>query len=410
VQENSWFIAAIWMTLALLAGLISRRTGLSVALAEILMGVVGGNLLHLQTTPWIDWLASLGSVLLTFLAGAEIDPASFRSHLWPSLLIGGCSFFFPFAAALAFARFVTHWTWPAAEIAGIALSTTSVAVVYAVMVETGLNRSEIGKLILAACFVTDLGTVLALGLLFAGFNLWMLVFAVVTAPLLWALPTFIPHFFRWFGGHIAELEIKLLLVVLFLLGGLASSAGSEAVLPAYVIGLALAAVLTDHQALMQLLRSLAFVLLIPFFFIKAGAYISLPALAASALLVISFFGVKVGAKFVGVWPLSRLCKMTARESHYTSLLMSTGLTFGSIASLYGLSHRLINQNQYTILVTVVIASALVPTLIAQTWFRPPQPAIQSLPLCQRPDQESSTRDDGAPWRGVDRSPEVGEGI
>jgi len=179
--NNVWFIASVWMAVALLASLISVRVGISVALIEIVLGVLAGNFLHFQTNPWIDFLASFGSILLTFLAGTEIEPESFRKHLGPSLLIGGISFLLPFVGALAFTLFVVHWNLHAAEIAGVALSTTSVAVVYAVMIETGLNKTELGKLILAACFVTDLGTVIALGALFANFNIWLLVFIAALA-------------------------------------------------------------------------------------------------------------------------------------------------------------------------------------------------------------------------------------
>src|SRR5437588_4595819 len=147
--NSPYFVASLWMALALAASIISIRLGISVALAEIGLGVIGGNFLGINTTPWIDFLASFGSVLLTFLAGAEIDPESLRKQLKPSLAIGGIGFLFPFLGAFAFAFFVTHWSLHAAEIAGIALSTTWVAVVYAVMVETGLNNTELGKLILA---------------------------------------------------------------------------------------------------------------------------------------------------------------------------------------------------------------------------------------------------------------------
>ncbi|WP_376794720.1 cation:proton antiporter [Thermogemmatispora sp.] len=368
--ENLWFIAATWMALALFASLISIRTGVSVALVEIVLGVIGGNSHLLHTTAWSDFLASLGSVLLTFLAGAEIEPAAFRRHLWPSLLIGSLSFLIPFIGAFSFTFFVSHWSWRAAELAGIALSTTSVAVVYAVMVETGLNRREIGKLILAACFVTDLGTVLALGLLFAGFTLWMLAFVVATALLLWRLPALTGWLFHYLGGRVSEFEVKLLLLVLFALGGLASLAGSEAVLPAYLVGLVMAGSFEHERILMQRLRSLAFALLTPFFFLKAGMYISLPALLSGALLIICLFTVKIGTKFLGVMPLTRAFHLPAREGTYTTLLMATGLTFGSISSLYGLTHHIIGQSQYTVLVSVVILSAFVPTLIAQTWFLP----------------------------------------
>ena len=167
-----------------LASLISIRLGISVALVEIALGIVGGNFLGLGTNSWIDFLALFGSVLLTFLAGAEIDPSSLRRHAGKVWRSDRPSFALPAAAAFVFAYFVAGWDLHAAEIAGIALSTTSVAVVYAVMIESGLATQEIGKLILAACFVTDLGTVLALGVLFASPGPSLLLFAVVTAAAL----------------------------------------------------------------------------------------------------------------------------------------------------------------------------------------------------------------------------------
>src|SRR5205807_6233956 len=179
--DNVYAIAAVWIGLAFLASVISLRFGLSVALAEILVGVAAGNLFNLATNTWIDFLAGFGSVLLTFLAGAEIDPRSLRRFLAPSLAIGGVGFAAPFAGAWAFAWLVLHWHWHAAQVAGVALSTTSVAVVYAVMVETGLNKTDLGKLILTACFVCDLGTVLALGILFANYNLLLVAFGIATA-------------------------------------------------------------------------------------------------------------------------------------------------------------------------------------------------------------------------------------
>lgn len=132
---NAYLIAAEWIALALVASLVSIRLGISVALIEIVMGVIGGNALSIHTTPWIDFLAAFGAVLLTFLAGAEIDPESLRRHLRPSLAIGVISFAAPFAAAFAVAYFGLGWSLQASEIAGLALSTTSVAVVYAVMIE-----------------------------------------------------------------------------------------------------------------------------------------------------------------------------------------------------------------------------------------------------------------------------------
>jgi Kef-type K+ transport system membrane component KefB len=372
--DNMYLIAAEWLGLALIASLISIRFGIAVALLEIGMGVLGGNLLGLQTNAWIDFLAGFGSVLLTFLAGAEIDPGSLRRHGKAALAIGAISFLIPFAAAFGFAYFVAGWSLQSAEIAGTSLSTTSVAVVYAVMIESGLSDQPLGKTILAACFVTDLGTVLALGLLFADFNPLLVGFIVATAVTLYFLPRWTSWFLVHVPNRVSEPEIKFLFLVLLLLGGLASAANSEAVLPAYLVGLVVAGVFARERLVVNRLRSIAFSVLTPFYFIKAGLYVSGPAVVAGAGLITIFLLIKLLTKAVGVWPMSRAFGHTVREANYTTLLMATGLTFGTISALFGLTNGYIDQAKYTILVTTVILSAVVPTLIATTFFAPRIPS------------------------------------
>ena len=393
--ENIWFIAAVWMGLALIASLISIRTRISVALVEILVGVVAGNLavgleggmlhvgiasagtgaghLHhvLQSTEWTNFLALLGSGVLTFLAGAEIDPISLKANWRASVLIGVLSFAIPFAAAWIFAQFFFGWSLHQAQIAGIALSTTSVAVVYAVMIEGGFSDTAMGKMILAACFITDFGTVLALGTLFANYNLWLLLFVIVTLIALWFMPRWTQAIITRLGAtQVSEPEVKFILFVLFFLGGLATAAKSEAVLPAYLLGLVVAGVFLRDKTLVHRMRSIAFAVFTPSYSIKAGLYVSLPALWTSLLVISAFLTLKMATKIAGVFPLARLHYMKLKEASYTTLLMATGLTFGTISSLYGLQNGIIDQKQYTILVSVVILSAFVPTLIAQKFFQP----------------------------------------
>jgi Kef-type K+ transport system membrane component KefB len=375
--ENIWFIAAIWMGLAFLASLISIRTGISVALIEIVVGVIAGNIhfgaVHhvLKTTEWTSFLAMLGSGVLTFLAGAEIDPASLRANIRASLLIGIVSFLLPFVFVWLFAQFVLGWGLQQAQIAGIALSTTSVAVVYAVMIEGKLSETPMGKMILAACFITDFGTVLALGTLFADFNVWLLVFVVVMSVMLWFMPTWTKFIIVKLGAtRVSEPEVKFIFLVLFFLGGLASSAKSEAVLPAYLVGLVVAGVFLRDKTLVHRMRTIAFTIFTPFYFIKAGLFVSLPAMWAALGVIAALLAMKLVTKFVGVWPLTKVFYMRTSEANYTTLLMATGLTFGTISALFGLQNNIIDQTQYTILVTVVILSAFVPTLIAQKFFQP----------------------------------------
>ena len=368
-MEDIWFTSAIWTGLALLASLISIRVALSVALVEIVVGAVAGNLIDLAATDWINYLAAVGAVLLTFLAGAEIDPMVIRRNLASTMAIGVVGFFAPYLGVLAYALAVLGWPWPQAQIAGIALSTTSVAIVYAVMIETGYNRTDLGKIILAACFINDVGTVLALGLVFANYNAWLVLFAAATGVAMWLLPKFVPWFFRSVGNRVSEPETKFVLLILFALGGFAATAKSEAVLPAYLIGMVLAPFFLADKVLANRIRVMTFTLLTPFYFLKAGSLVKFDTIVAAAGLIGVFLAVKMATKLV-ILPLTYAFRFGGRRGMYTTMLMSTGLTFGSISALFGYTNGIIDQDQYTVLVTAVIGSAVVPTLIAQRWFQP----------------------------------------
>ena len=314
MTENIWYIAAIWMGLAFLASLISIRVGISVALIEIVVGVIVGNIhfgngAHiLQTTDWTNFLAMLGSGVLTFLAGAEIDPVSLRANLRASMTIGILSFALPFVCVWIFAQFVLRWPLHQAQIAGIALSTTSVAVVYAVMIEGGQGQTPLGKTILAACFITDFGTVLALGTLFANFDIWLLVFMVVMSVMLWFMPTWTRFIISKLGAtRVSEPEVKFIFLVLFFLGGLASTAKSEAVLPAYLgrprPRRAFFCATKRSSTGCGPSRS-------PFSrrFISSrpGLFVSLPAMWSSLGLIAILLAMKMATKYIAVWPATKM--------------------------------------------------------------------------------------------------------
>jgi len=373
-MTETWTLAALWLGLALVAGLASIWLRIATALSEIVVGVVAGAALGTLALgvdqEWVKFLAGAGAIVLTFLAGAELDPEVFRRKWKEATAVGLVSFFAPFLGCAAAARWLLGWDPAASWLAGVAMSTTSVAVVYAVMIEFGFNTTDYGKTVLAACFITDLGTVVALGLLFAPFTLKTLLFVGVLVVAGLALPWLTPRFFRRYGARASELEAKYLLVFLFGLGALASWADSEAVLPAYVLGMMLAGTVGRDHALVRRLRTLCFGLLTPFYFIRAGSFVSLPALAAAPGAFVLMLVVKVLAKIAGVYPVTRVFQSPRKEGMYTTLLMSTGLTFGTISALFGLSHNVVDEVQYSALVAAVIASAVIPTLIANAWFLP----------------------------------------
>ena len=179
-----------------------------------------------------------------------------------------------------------------------------------------------------------------------------------------------PWFFARFGGRVSELEAKYILFLLFGLGGLAVWAGSEAVLPAYIIGMVLAGTVGKDHILVRRLRTLTFGLLTPFYFIRAGSLVSVPDLIATPLVFVALFAAKMSSKLIGLVPTVRAFNYLGHEGLYYSLMMSTGLTFGTISALFGLNHGIISQSQYSHLVATVIASAVLPTAAANAWFMP----------------------------------------
>jgi len=377
-MEQVWFSAALWLFLALVAVLLAIWLRISTALSEIVVGTVAqliiGALIGTQflgaKSAWITFLAGTGAIVLTFLAGAELDPAIFRTKWKESLTVGLVGFCGPFLGAAAVAHYVLHWSVRSSWLAGIALSTTSVAVVYSVMLELGLNRTDFGKGILAACFVNDLGTVIGLGLIFAPFTGRTAVFIVASVVVFAALPFVTPWFFERYGGRVSELEAKYILFLLFGMGGLAAWSGSEAVLPAYIIGMVLAGTVGKDHVLIRRLRTLTFGLLTPFYFIRAGSLVSVPVLIAAPAVFLALFAAKMIGKMVPLVPTVRAFDYLGHEGLYYSLMMSTGLTFGTISALFGLNHGIIDQAQYSFLVATVIASAVIPTAIANAWFLP----------------------------------------
>ena len=369
-MEQNFLVATEWLLLAFVASILSIRLGISVALMEIAVGVIGGNILQIEITSWVNFLAGFGAVVLTFLAGAEIDPESMKANLKESVSIGFLSFFLPFLGGMAFAYYVFGWDSNASKIAGIALSTTSVAVVYAVMVESGLSSTRLGQAILAACFITDLGTVLALGILFTGFSMKVVWFTVILIAVVFFITPVASKIFEWYGGRVSEPEIKFIFLILLALAYLAVTSGSEAVLPAYIIGMAMAGFFMRHKETLHKMRAIIFATFTPFYFIKAGALVSFTALYTMSGAILCFLIVKMGAKFIGVLPTTKCFNYGRRAGMYTTLLMSTGLTFGTISALYGLANNYIDKSQYSALVATVILSAVVPTLIAQKWFFP----------------------------------------
>jgi len=369
------YIPLVIAAIVFVASLFSVRLGLSVAIIEITIGAIAGNL-GLKTEDWMIYLAGFGGIILTYLAGTEIDTKLFRKHFKESFLIGLASFFAPFLLVFLYTFFIEKWTLNAAMIAGTALSTTSLAVVYSVLVETGLTNSKLGKLIMSATFVTDMGTALALSILFIKPNLYTGLFIVVSTALIFFVYRFSLFLLRnkTMSNKVIEPEIKMIFLILMAFMFFAKLGDGQAVLPAFVLGMLMSKHFKEQRRtnlIGRKLRTVAYAMITPIFFIVGGMKISVPLIISALGIFAILFCMKIIAKFAGVWFFAK--KFMPGDSMYTTLLMSTGLTFGTISSMFGLQAGYIDQVQYSVLVGVVVASAIIPTFIAQKWYKPKYP-------------------------------------
>ncbi|MBI2092954.1 MAG: cation:proton antiporter [Deltaproteobacteria bacterium] len=215
------------------------------------------------------------------------------------------------------------------------------------------------------------------------------------------LPLITKKVIHRYAYRTAAIRTKWVLLVLFDLGALALWSGSEAVLPAYLAGMVLAGTASQGHLWVRRVRTLTIGLLTPFYFIRAGALVSIPAVVAAPFAFLALFGGKVASKIFGLYPAITKFRKDKKERWYYTLLMSTGLTFGTISALYGFSHNIIDRSQYSFLVAVVIASALIPTMIANFAFMPkhliPEPAMAKIEIeksiSEEGEEEESIQDE-----------------
>jgi glutathione-regulated potassium-efflux system ancillary protein KefC len=390
-----YFLAAFLFLAAVLSTILANRLKISMALMEIIVGAaIGYAAFKLNFTAqlslnadWLKFCTGVGAIMLTFLAGAELNPDVMKSKIKEVSIIGFIGFFAPFVGCSLIAYYLIGWSLQASLLCGIALSTTSMAVVYAVMLEYGFNKTEYGKGILGACFVNDLGTVICLGLIFAPFTYRTIIFITVTISLFFVLPWFTDFLISRFAHKTAAIRAKWILFVLLSMGVLALWADSEPVLPAYVIGMLLAKTMEKDGHFVRRLRTLTVGFLTPLYFLRAGALVSIPALVAAPAIFLLLLAGKVISKIFGLYPAIRSFRNDKSERWYYTLLMSTGLTFGTISALFGLSHNIISQEQYSYIVGAVIASAVIPTLIANKFFLPSHLLEEPILDDQAPDEK-----------------------
>jgi glutathione-regulated potassium-efflux system ancillary protein KefC len=357
------YSTALIATAIVIAGIIAIRAKISSSIIEVVMGVILANVLLVKIESWLEFLATFGGLTLTFLAGAEVESALLKRKAKASGIIGTLAFVAPLIAEIAFLTLITDWSWQTKFAMSLALTTTSVAVVYAVLTEYEIMRTDLGRTIVAVTFVNDILVIIGISFIQPSFNIITAIFLLTLPVLVFVIPKLVNNLILKFGKKAIEIEVRFIFAALFIVSFFADEAKMHAVFGAFVLGLIFANSLQKHQEIMGKMRTITFTVLSPAFFIKAGMLISATAVIQSAALIGGLLAVKLASKFGGCYLLCR--KWIPEAPEFSTLLFSTGLTIGTIAATAARDMGVLNQTQFTVTLTAVILSAIVPTIIAK---------------------------------------------
>jgi Kef-type K+ transport system membrane component KefB len=350
----------------LVAGIIGVRSRISSSIFEVFAGVLIANVVGMALPSWLDLFGTFGGLVLTFLAGAEVEFVLLKSKAKESLAIGTMAFAAPLLGIFLFLTLATDWTFHARLAGSLALTTTSVAVVFAVLTEYGIIKVPFARTIIAVTFVNDILTLIGVNFISPSFNLFSLLFLLTLVALVPTVPRLLRVVVRTYGKKAIEVELRFMMAILLIVAYLADEVNLHAVFGAFVLGLIFANSIQGYQDVLSKMRVVTFTLLAPFFFVRAGMLIALPAVIANAVLVFELLGAKLLSKFVGTYALSR--KWIPEAPMFSTMLFSTGLTVGTIVATLGLNLGFLSETQFSVVVTAVILSAVIPTLIAKKFI------------------------------------------
>ena len=346
-------------------GIVCIEFSLPIALGEFLAGMIGSFFISPADVPWISFISDLGLLSIMFIAGFEVDAKILRLHLTRNCLVGATSFGVPFAL-LIITGLIAQFPLRETVIMTLALSTTSLAIVFTVIRETNLIASVEGQILLGAAMVVDLISMILLGIIFVEYSLTNLIaFIGLVAVILLAKKVLIPTFERYKGNRV-EIELKIILLLLLSLGILAEQAGVHAALIAFLLGIMLSNIDPDHEEIITKLNTVVFSLLAPLFFFHAGLNIDFKELDSFHVIVMLVVAVMaIGGKYAGSYlGLYYLFQRNKRLSRFGGLLFNYRLSFGIVTAMYAFERGALSTGVYNI-VLLVIAISSIFTVIMQ---------------------------------------------
>lgn len=353
------------------SGVIALEMGITTAIAELIAGVIAHQLITFESTEVIEILADIGILTLMYVAGLEIDLDMLRQSFKPSLVIGSFSFIFPFISIVLLSKYLLPFiidqpfTMEQTLLTGIALSTTSIAIVYPILRQSGAPDKE-RKMILSAAMITDLLSMSALGILFLT---WSNILVALIAGLFlftFLFPFFGGRIFKYYKGNVAEFEFKIILLLLLVVAIASEKAGIESAIIAFLLGMITSGVVVKHEDLEIKLRGLVFGFFAPIFFFSVGFSMAIMNFIDNILLLLTFLITCFVTKYVGTYLASK--RYVPSSAGHVAALFNSRLSLGIIAAVLGLKSGIFSQGIYSAIIGAVVLSSILSSFMCRRRF------------------------------------------
>lgn len=345
------FIIAI---LIFLAGFLALETGVSVAIFEIVAGVLTSNLLCIPSEPWLDFLANFGLIGLLFFAGFELNRDALRAYWRESLSTGIASGVTP-TLLVFFLLWALGYPPLTCLVFAIAFSATSLDLLYTILHERGILRSQHGQVMLTAAMIDDIYTMALLLIFFERTNLPVIAILAALTALLFFSPRFASRLLARYRGNIIEFEMRFILLFLLTLGAFSITFGAHLAIFAYPLGFIFSEFIRYHEALEEKLRGIVFSFFAPIFFFKVGLMIDLRCFPPLSLLIpailLAFF-----SKFLGVWALLR--RHLPRIATFGGIAFNLRSSCALAVAYFALAFNMVTTAEYSAIVLTVLILTL----------------------------------------------------
>ncbi|WP_024786749.1 MULTISPECIES: cation:proton antiporter [unclassified Lebetimonas] len=351
------------VALIIIAGIIALEISFSPAIFEIIAGSIAANFFHMSDLKWAEFLANVGLLGLMFFAGLESDLKLLKKNFIKAVFIGVSSFLLPFVSIFLISKFILLYSLKASLLISIALSTTSLALVYPLLKDKNMLHLNSGQTLLAGAMIVDIISMFSLSFLFEGINYQNIIFLGVLLIVMFVLPKFGEKLFARYTGNHIEFPIRFIIAILISIGFLSKEIHINEAVLAFALGIFFSEFLKEHEMIEKKLRAIIFGFVAPFFFFKAGYSIKLDVinfkiLFLSIILGIIAFGTKYLATVIATKPFFK-------KSVYkiAGLFFNMRLTFGIVASVFGLEFKIIDVNTYVSLLLIIISTSLAASVL-----------------------------------------------